>query len=500
MDAFSTFKPLRNKLKQFSFESILSLSVQKLHELRNFPVQEVAKYPPWFLLLLIKWSVFHSDPGYRRHCHASPGDFDKLVNLVHKLFGEVRLPSQYSNSSIFLKNTAFQQLLFQIPLSSSDIGRQILLFDHLPTKPIVKDLFFECTGFAISDFLKLATILVGHFLTSNDINISSAYFAPLGIAPEVVVRFLDTLSLDMSELKPFFEAEERRFQNFESTLYAQTPLKQRPLLRFRDKDRYVCYSPNVLFHTVSTLVYDKLKDHSADSFSPEFGQIFERYIRTGLEYAGLSFSDEKQLQRKYINSLVVDFVVSSEGGNVLIESKAIELSPLARVAPDAAVISNALRDSITKAIKQAVTVASRLAGGGSRESFLLVVTFKDLYIGNGKSFLEQTPAGKEIEEFINDNHFDVDCLPFENIYFLSPREFEWLMYLVKEHKLTPEEIIRKVIEEERRDKKLQFGQHLRSVFPAMLGAPSFVKTPCDVLFAQVEQVLSEKKQDAALKN
>src|SRR5436190_1989356 len=264
MDAFATFKPLRNKLKQFSFESILSLSVQKLHELRNFPVQEVAKYPPWFLLLLIKWSVLHSDPGYRRHCHASPGDFDKLVNLVHKLFGEVRLPSQYSSPSIFLKNTAFQQLLFQIPLSSSDIGRQILLFDHLPTKPIVKDLFFD-SGTRIGMF---------------------------------------------------------------------------------------CYSPNVLFHTVSTLVYDKLKDHSADSFSPEFGQIFERYIRAGLEYAGLSFSDEKQLQRKYINSLVVDFAVSSEGGNVLIESKAIELSPLARVAPDAAVISNALRDSITKAIKQ----------------------------------------------------------------------------------------------------------------------------------------------------
>jgi len=169
MDAFSSFKPLRNKLKQFSFESILSLSVQKLHELRNFPVQEVAKYPPWFLLLLIKWSVLHSDPGYRRHCFI--------------------------------------------------------------------------------------------------------------------------------------------------------------------------------------LLYDKLKDHSADSFSPEFGQIFERYIRAGLEYAALSFSDEKQLHRKYLNSLVVDFVVSSESGNVLIESKAIELSPLARVAPDAEVISNALRDSITKAIK-----------------------------------------------------------------------------------------------------------------------------------------------------
>ncbi len=129
MDALSAFKPLRNKLKQFSFDSILSLSVQKLHELKSYPIQEVTKYPPWFLLLLIKWSALHSDPGYRRYCHASANDFDKLVNLVHEIFGNVRLPSQYSSRYIFLKNTAFQQLLFQIPLSSSDIGRQILLFD-----------------------------------------------------------------------------------------------------------------------------------------------------------------------------------------------------------------------------------------------------------------------------------------------------------------------------------------------------------------------------------
>ncbi len=67
MDPFSAFKPLRNKLRHFSFESVLSLSVKKLHDLKNFPIQEVTKYPPWFLLLLIKWSALNSDPGYRRY-------------------------------------------------------------------------------------------------------------------------------------------------------------------------------------------------------------------------------------------------------------------------------------------------------------------------------------------------------------------------------------------------------------------------------------------------
>jgi len=495
MDALSAFKPLRNKLKQFSFDSILSLSVQKLHELKSYPIQEVTKYPPWFLLLLIKWSALHSDPGYRRYCHASANDFDKLVNLVHEIFGNVRLPSQYSSRYIFLKNTAFQQLLFQIPLSSSDIGRQILLFDHLPAKPVVGELFLDCTGFLVSDFLELVTVLVGHFLTSGDINISSSYFEPLGLAPQVVLRFLDTLSLDTIGLKPFFEAEDSRFQSFESTLHAQTPLKQRPLLRFKDKDRYVCYSPNLLFHAVSTLMYDKLKDHSPESFSPEFGQIFERYIKMGLEYAELSFSDESQLKKKYSGSLVVDFMIPLEDCNILIESKAIELSSLARVASDARVVSSNLRNSITKAIRQGLTITTRLAeDGGPKECFLFVVTFKDLYVGNGKDFLEHTPAGKEIEEFMQEKQMDAKSLPFDHIYFLAPREFEWFLFLVREHKLSPADIIRKVIEGEKRDKKLQFGQHLRSMFPNMVGPPGFVTMPCDALLKRVEQKLAVKEQ------
>jgi len=242
-------------------------------------------------------------------------------------------------------------------------------------------------------------------------------------------------------------------------------------------------------------MYDKLKDHAAELFSPEFGHIFEQYIRTGLEYAGLSFSDEKQLQKKYPDSLVVDFVIPSDGSNVLIESKAIELSPLARVAPDARVISSNLRDSITKAIKQGLTITSHLSKeGGSRESFLLVVTFKDLYVGNGRSFLEHTPAGKEIEEFIYDKKLDANYLPFDHIFFIAPREFEWFLFLVKEHKVVPAEIIRRVIEGEKRDKKLQFGQQLRSMFPDMVRPPSFVTEPCDALFKRVEQKLAAKDQ------
>jgi hypothetical protein len=150
---------------------------------------------------------------------------------------------------------------------------------------------------------------------------------------------------------------------------------------------------------------------------------------------------------------------------------------------------------MTKAIKQGLTIASRIVDdGGSRESFLLVVTFKDLYVGNGRDFLEHTPAGEEIKEFIHNKQLNASCLPFDYIYFLGPREFEWFLYLVKKQKLIPVEIIRRVIEADKRDKTLQFGQQLRRMFTNMVGSPNFVTEPCDALFGRVERKVSKATQ------
>jgi hypothetical protein len=105
-------------------------------------------------------------------------------------------------------------------------------------------------------------------------------------------------------------------------------------------------------------VYDKLKEYSPEAFSHEFGKVYENYIGKGLKYAGVDFIDETGLKQQYPNSLVVDFKVTCKDAIVLIESKAIELSPHARVAVDPTILSNNLRDSVTKAIKQGFVIAT----------------------------------------------------------------------------------------------------------------------------------------------
>src|SRR4029434_8488159 len=122
---------------------------------------------------------------------------------------------------------------------------------------------------------------------------------PLGYPQDTIKRFLSMFSLDRNGLRPFLEVEENRIRAFESRLYEQTPLKRRPLLMSDDGTRYLCYSPNLLFFALSTFVYDKLKEHSPEAFSHEFGQVFENYIDKGLKYAGVDYVDENALKQQY---------------------------------------------------------------------------------------------------------------------------------------------------------------------------------------------------------
>jgi hypothetical protein len=106
----------------------------------------MTKYPPWFVLLLIKLAVLHCDPSHPKKRNATIQDFNRLINVIHEIFGCVRLPRDYDNVFLFLKNMAFQQFWLQQPLSSADLGRQIWLFEKLATSSRVEDSFKEHLG------------------------------------------------------------------------------------------------------------------------------------------------------------------------------------------------------------------------------------------------------------------------------------------------------------------------------------------------------------------
>ena len=489
---FQNFKPIRNKLRTFLPDSVLSLAIAKLHELREFPAEKIRFYPPWVILLIIKWTVLCGDFGDYTLRRATPRDLDRLVNMTHKVFDGIQFPT---DPFIFMKNMAFQQLWLQRKVNSADLGRQVLLFEELPTNPYIEETFCRLTGIKLSDFLELSLGLATWLLTDNKPYIDRSYFHTIeGSYPaQTIDRFLGQLSLDSSSLKPFLQEEDERIQNFEFKLFEQTPLKKRPL--FRVGTQYFCYSPNVLHASLSTIVYDMLKEHDPAPFSENFGKCFEKYVKLGLDYSGIKFIEENELKRLFPDMQVVDFLLPCPDSNVLIESKAIELSPLARVSPDPGVIGRNLRDSVIKTVKQGISVASRLTANSPvipgvvsspRDTFLLVATFKDLHLGNGKTFF-RGPNKEEIDKYVSEKGLTGEILPFENIYFLSISEFEWLVYVLKYHQISLPELLRTIVElDSSSGKKFQFGQHLQSQFND-IRLPEYVVERYDSLAARLEK-------------
>lgn len=469
MVTFEDFKPIRNKIRGFDADKLLELEVRMMYEMQDMAVEKVRHCPPWYLMLLIKWTLMY---GELNSTKKSPkqNDLVALINMVHQLGDRLRPPSDYSNVYLFLKCMAFQQFWYRRGLAGSDFGRQLKLFLELMPQGLLEEMFRTKIGISPKDFFELAFVLASRFMQpTHAMFFDMGYFDTLKkLYPEDVIRcFLTRLSCDFESVKAFLKTEDARVKDVDAKLYEQTPLRRRPLLRLGEK--YLCYSPNVLWGGLSTLAYDVLKEQLPEQFTRIFSEAFEKYVKLGLVYSGLAFWDESKLQRTYPSKKMVDFIVPLPNANVFVESKAIEMTPLAQVSPDVRVVSNYLRVSVIKAIKQALVAIKcvdaqpleSLRGGSVKDSFLLVVTFKDLFLGSGADFVAGE-VREEIEDFAKQEGLDSQRLPSENIFFLSAREFEFFMEVCKKGLGELSDIIRGMIVANRNvlTKKFLVEQHV----------------------------------------
>lgn len=209
----------------------------------------------------------------------------------------------------------------------------------------------------------------------------------------------------------------------------------------------------------------------------------------------MRFYDEVALRRTSGGRMAVDFLVPFSDANVMFESKAVELSPHARVSPDISVVNNHLRSSVVKAIKQGLTSANWLQRtsldgvDSSAECLLIIVTFKELNVGPGRIFVDGE-IQNELDDFAAREGLDRGLLPEENIYFLDVGEFEWLMGVSKQRGREISTIVRAAIEADRRPdtQKFYFSQHLIEQFGSFR-SPLFATDPFDELWAGVAQRL-----------
>ncbi len=446
-----TMKRLRKEIRQFDPKEIVDACIKQ------------QRYLPWFSLLLIKWTFL-----YGRWDKVVPNkEFDgttlgRLMNRMHKLNDLARLLRQYDHIYLFFRNSAFQQFWLQEETEDkARLARQIFLFRNLRDNHTFKREFKQDSGIEVDHFIELSLCLIGRFIWNNQAdNVTESWFDSLQASypPGTVKKFLSHISGDIDKVKTYLEQENGPKRNISYEIFEQSPLMRYPLLE--DNDKYYVYSTILLLHSLQSFIYDTLKAKSPGAFVSKFGKIFEEYVARGIDYMGLPYKQEHTLRKTLGGGKAVDFLIVDDNCNILIDAKGVEMNQLGMVGHKPEVILDKTKTSILKGIQQGTEVADKLKDipqiDGLQtgcENFLLVVTYKDCYVGNGKTFYEA--IGRERVDEIRAG-YDTSQLPYENMYFISVDDFDYLVRLVHDGQCGLAEAIKTIREADREPSKSTF--------------------------------------------
>ena len=143
-------------------------------------------------------------------------------------------------------------------------------------------------------------------------------------------------------------------------------------------------------------------------------------------------------------------------------------------------IKGKIKTSAIKAIEQAFASIHELRKVESykfmnkfNNNYLLVVTYKELFLGNGIEFEQR--IGKDFFRKIRKEYGDELYIPLQNIYFITVDSLEFWVEMVNKNKITFLDVLRNAIEcdSDSSTQKFHFQQHLEGM-EIELDAPDFI--------------------------
>jgi len=197
------FRKVRNRLRKYYPDEVVLACIGKLNTNPRDRIEHLKKYPPWRLLILIKWTLVHGDYIDSRRRHIKENDFNYLIDLMQIVENHVRMPDEYDNLFLFLRNLAFQQFWLEHDLNTASLARQNLLFSNLDSNHPFQRNFIEKCGISIPHFVELSMMLVTRFIVEKQCSVTSDWFALVtGNYPAGTIdRFIELLSEDIGSLR-----------------------------------------------------------------------------------------------------------------------------------------------------------------------------------------------------------------------------------------------------------------------------------------------------------
>nr|WP_314530100.1 hypothetical protein [uncultured Pseudomonas sp.] len=476
---YALLKPIRNKFRKYEPVSILSASMGLLYREEIEQINQIRKQP-WIHLVLLKWVFVDDQVSQSGRPRISDQEFDELINKIYRLSWDGRKPSQYEDLTLFFRALAAQQFLYQNKINLDAIARQNQLFLNVNEEHFFQRAFVKAVGLPISSFIRLSLGLLSRFMEDGCLPLFRRdYFSPIEheIDSKHVDAFLKAISIPISELSDALRDQDSKMHRI-SEFIEETPFLKFPLLK--SMDYYCCVYPQLLAKNLDHFVFDTLKKTDSEKFRLNFGRRFEAYIGGMIAATGLVYRDEKALEKKLVEKgKLVDFLVVDGDANIYIEAKAVEMAPRGKAAHLREVVRGATSTSLLKAVEQAHAVNERLFALGDAdliirarpETYLIVVTYKELYIGNGVSLA--SAVGQEELSEIYAAYPESLQIPVQRMFFLTIEELEKLLQLVTEKRLGLLEALKRAeaTDSDPAKRKFIFAQHL-SEWPESVGMPS----------------------------
>ena len=198
------------------------------------------------------------------------------------------------------------------------------------------------------------------------------------------------------------------------------------------------------------------------SFQIVWGTIFENYLKKRLDEYNISYIPEKQLKKegykKQVDFLIKHksyskslfhkipnliffkqiifncivtlkniFRVMGQGSKydlILVEAKGIEASHHTKAYPSDKIMINAYEENVVKALAQADKVVETFKVNNLIEdAFLLIVTYKELYLGDGEDVWNEF-ARTSLNSYYRIKDFNIKP---ENLFFIPINSFDLLL-------------------------------------------------------------------------
>lgn len=443
------------------------------YNLREFKDQlDMLRHLPWVVNLCIKWSAITI--GRKRDFKQIDGP--GTTRLLQRAYEQLSIiPTGLENIDngvyFFLRNTLYQQGIYQRLDALNTVSRQAFLFSSLDENNKIKRRFKVLTGVGINDFLKLSFVLVSMVTSQAPIRkISPDTFSALFplISKDTIEKFLNTLSCPYEDLSSFCHSKNDDTPLIE--YFSSSPFLEKPFIRY--KNEYYQIHTQLTSTSIQTFIYDLLRRNDAESFMDNFGNVFEDAVNRLLNESGVSYIAENELKEILPKeNKVVDFLIKHPDANIFIDAKGVEIHQKGMITLRPGDISGKIKSSVLKTIEQAHSVNRELikkenhAAPFKKESYILCLTYKNLFLGNG-TFLNKSFANLEMKK-IRDRHSEEYQISDENIFCISFEEFEYLLSSCKEYNKPVHEVLREAVVRNQSPSSavFLFAHHIRDTFP-----------------------------------